>query len=427
MNDDRLKIINLFRDSKLETNDKLRPILSIESSTDNIDFLNYIINNFNIIDNEYGLKAPNKKNTTYYKLIKNSLPPSQFDLFFLNNELDFLSKFRTEINTVQKSYFIKSLNFYSETDEDKKSEEIFFKYYNLLILLKEIIESISDDKEPKSEIIIYSIFYKGNIKVENKLVETNDDNYVEAPKDKNILIFLSDNYKCNKIANILHELIKDVNKAQNDNSDYKINIEFLKKSIYDQFKEKIKDKKEIYFYELIEKLEQIYDDYELIKRAYIDSLNPDKLKDDFQKKYQEALTYLNSILTDIHTKTLFIPIAIILSILPKLINNSSKSSIKIFNYPLLNNYVLFILGAALLGIIFYFMLGYRKIIKNIGLLIKNLKEEVNRNKNNTSFYDKITEQNKNLSELFDIVKNRLYFSYILVSIGIIFLFFIFIC
>ncbi len=425
MSNNSLKIINLFIDSKLEENCKLRPVLSVKYSEEHLSFLREL-KDLGIIEEQYGLQYTSDKKNIYYKLIKNTLPASEFNLFFLNNELDLLNKFKTELNEVTKPYFIKSLNFYSETNENKKSEEIFFKYYNLLILLKEIIESISDDKESKSEIIIYSIFYKGNIKVENKLVETDDDNYVEAYRNENILIFLNDINKCNKIADILHELIKDVNKAQNDNSDYKINIEFLKKSIYDQFKEKIKDKKAIYFYELIEKLEQIYDDYELIKRAYIDSLNPDKLKDDFQKKYQEALTYLNSILTDIHTKTLFIPVAIILSILPKLINNNSKSSVKIFGYPLLNNSLLFILGTILLLTIFYFMFGYRKIIKNIGLLIKNLDDEVNKNKNNTCFYDKIKEQHKNIDELFITVKNRLYFSYVFIFIGILFLFFIFI-
>lgn len=411
------EIINLFRDSNIKENNKLHPVLSVEYTEERKIFLTGLKDE-TILDEEFGLQDTPDKKYIFYKLIKNALPASRYNLYFLNNEVDFLDKFRT--NEPNKPYYIKSLDFYSESDKSKE-DIIFFKYRSLLILLGEIVESIADDVA-KGTINIYSVFYKSTIKIENKLVSSEIDNN-PTYTEKNFFI---DEVKLKKNRNILPILINDVNRPQNNNSDYKINIEFLKKSIYDQFEGKIKNKETIYFYEIIEKLEQIYDDYELIKRAYIDSLNPNKLKDDFQKKYREALTYLNSILTDIHTKTLFIPIAIILSILPKLINNNSKSFIEVCGHALPDNILLFILGTAILLIIFYFMFGYRKIIKNIELLIKNLDDEVNKNKNNTCFYDKIKEQHKNINELFITVKNRLYFSYALIFIGIFFLFFIFI-
>jgi hypothetical protein len=413
----RSEIINLFRDSNLEENHKLHPILSIESTEERKKFLTDL-KDYGILDDEYGLKDTPDKKYISYKLIKTTLPGSEYDLYFLNDELDFLDKFRT--NEPNKPYYIKSLDFYSESGKSKENI-IFFKYRSLLILLGEIVESIADDVA-KGTINTYSVFYKSTIKIENKLVSSEIDNN-PTYTEKNFFI---DEVKLNKNRDILSILINDVNRLQNNNSDYKINIEFLKKSIYDQFEGKIKNKETIYFYEIIEKLEQIYDDYELIKRAYIDSLNPDKLKEDFQKKYQEALTYLNSILTDIHTKTLFIPIAIILSILPKLINHSSEFSIKVCGHVLSDNILLLILGTVILLTIFYFMFGYRKIIKNIGLLIQNLNNEVNENKDNTCFYDKIKEQHKNIKGLFDTVQNRLYFSYALIFIGILFLLFVFI-
>jgi hypothetical protein len=90
--------------------------------------------------------------------------------------------------------------------------------------------------------------------------------------------------------------------------DYKSELEkkFILKAIEDVFK----NEKEITFNDIIDNWENICEEYEIIQRAYIESLDTQKLKFDYEKKLQEMHDQLYSILNNIQNKMIIPPLAI---------------------------------------------------------------------------------------------------------------------
>lgn len=91
--------------------------------------------------------------------------------------------------------------------------------------------------------------------------------------------------------------------------DKEIRITFLKKAIEDTFSED-----EITFVDVINKFERLIQQYEIIVRAYIEELNTEKIKYDYEKRIQEINEKLSSMVGDIHTKQIILPIAFVIGI-----------------------------------------------------------------------------------------------------------------
>lgn len=91
--------------------------------------------------------------------------------------------------------------------------------------------------------------------------------------------------------------------------DKEIRITFLKKAIEDTFTED-----EITFVDVINKFERLIQQYEIIVRAYIEELNTEKIKYDYEKRIQEINEKLSSMVGDIHTKQIILPIAFVIGV-----------------------------------------------------------------------------------------------------------------
>lgn len=91
--------------------------------------------------------------------------------------------------------------------------------------------------------------------------------------------------------------------------DKEIRITFLKKAIEDTFSED-----EITFVDIINKFERLIQQYEIIVRAYIEELNTEKIKYDYEKRIQEINEKLSSMVGDIHTKQIILPIAFVIGV-----------------------------------------------------------------------------------------------------------------
>ena len=156
--------------------------------------------------------------------------------------------------------------------------------------LDNIFKKISLNKKPNgNRSYAYEIF--GN----KKIVVINSIDYEHALKlDKKNLDSLNELY------------IKFINmpKAQ-----IELHKTFLIKAIETIFKNKDK----ITFNDIIDNWNEICAEYELLHIAYLDTLNTNILRFDYQKKLQEFNEKLHSVMSDIQNKAIIPPIAIILA------------------------------------------------------------------------------------------------------------------
>lgn len=84
-----------------------------------------------------------------------------------------------------------------------------------------------------------------------------------------------------------------------------------------------------YIISVLSNLQDIYEEYQVHHRAYINSLEPGKLKEAFEKEIQDTLGKLNSLLSDVNSKMIFLPIAFIVS-LGQLSSNQQAKNLIIF-------------------------------------------------------------------------------------------------
>jgi len=318
-----------------------------------------------IFDDIFGIKEEN--NNILFKLspfkIKENL-----DLLFFTTENDFLQK--TGIKKLQKQIFI----------FDKKSDlKNYLKCYAFFVTLKEFISEISISINAlKKEIILY---YKEPIIIKED---------IQYLKCSNI----------DKKRELLDKLKKDIQ------LELQTRREFIKKAIYDIFKEKIKNNN-LTINDIAEKFNEIDSEYYLIKRAYIDSLDTDKIKDDFKNKYQETLNFINNIISNLYTKTLFIPLALIFGISQRLTSKDYTNQLFIFI-----SLILFLL------ILAYLIWGNIHILKNIKIQIDELKEEI-------KYFKSFKNKFNSLLKSYKGVRNRICFILLFVFISIISLIYIY--
>lgn len=99
---------------------------------------------------------------------------------------------------------------------------------------------------------------------------------------------------------------------QLNKSQLELEKSFLLKAIEDVFKQN-KAKKLFTFDDVLENLEEVYQEHELLSKSYIDKLDTNAMRFDYQKKIQEVNDKLQSVLSDIQNKMLIPPIALILA------------------------------------------------------------------------------------------------------------------
>jgi len=319
-----------------------------------------------IFDDVFGVKEEN--NNIKFKLTPSKLK-EKLNILFFSTEKDFLQKIG--IKKLEKEVFI----------FDKKANlKNYLKCYDFFVTLKEFLSEISiTNNSLKKEIILY---YKEPIIIKEDIQYLKCDDFYKKFK-------------------LLEKLKKDIQLEPQTRN------EFIKKAIYDIFKEKIKNNN-LTINEIAEKFDEIDSEYFLIKRAYIDSLDTDKIKDDFKNKYHETLNFINNIISNLYTKTLFVPLTLIFGISQKL--TTSK------NY--INQLYIFFSLIVFLLILAYLIWGNLYILKNIKVQIDELEQE-------TKYFNNFKNKVNSLLDSYKGVRNRIYFILIFIIISIIILTYIY--
>lgn len=207
---------------------------------------------------------------------------------FYNTVDDFLRLNRTKLNV--KAFYIQELKFNYKMIE----KESFFKYYDAVCILQKIVGNIAtgvpEDVSASSD-VKYTIFDKRKFIVSSKYIYT-DVKMIEKQEN-----FFS--------------LISELDDETMRESDKRTNVLFLINAFENVF---VDQKEEITFSQILTNLQAIYEEYQIHHRAYINSLEPGKLKETFEKDIQDYLGKLNSLLSDVNSKMIFLPIAFIVSL-----------------------------------------------------------------------------------------------------------------
>ena len=193
-----------------------------------------------------------------------------------------------------------------------------------------------------------------------------------------------------------------------DESQMELNRKFFVKALEEVLIEKARGKTLIItFGDIIKYWDDIVSEYEIIKQAYIESLDTRKIRYDYEKKAQEIMDKLHTMLSDMQTKMMLPPLAVLLAV------------VNIYDKPGLIKFAAMLIVAGFMGIITYFAMTQRSILQNYTERIKEWQH----------FYEKQTPKNfekiqKSFSsgiEVADQIDHRIigtvYIGWILVLIG----------
>ncbi|MDN5093396.1 hypothetical protein [Aliarcobacter butzleri] len=181
-------------------------------------------------------------------------------------------------------FFLETKSFLIEV-----KDKLIISYKNIKYLDLLINKIAIDKRDTENHTITYEIIQKKKLSIKNFL---DFDSIINI--DSKILSLMRMSYSR---FNTKSELDKE------------IRITFLKKAIEDTFSED-----EITFVDVINKFERLIQQYEIIVRAYIEELNTEKIKYDYEKRIQEINEKLSSMIGDIHTKQIILPIAFVIGI-----------------------------------------------------------------------------------------------------------------
>lgn len=192
-------------------------------------------------------------------------------------------------------FYILDKNISSEDEENK-----YLEIHRLIINLQSMLKSISNYTNEKNFYIEYIIFDSKKITISSEFTDT-DIELIEN-NEKNFGI---------TIANLFEEIgVKN---------EKKIREVFFKKSL-----EIVFGNNNITVSEVLKNIEKIFSEYEAHYRAYINTLEPEKIKYQFEEEHNAFLKDLNTILGDVHNKIIFIPIAFIFGSTQLTANNCLK-------------------------------------------------------------------------------------------------------
>jgi len=205
---------------------------------------------------------------------------------FYNTANDFLAHNRIHLNI--EKFFINELNI---GDSDFDTNE-FFQYYKAINKLQKVINNISVDVTDQ--------------------ISFSDTNYIVFDKRK---LTISSEYFFIDIKNLkehtnFFSLIDELYDETVKDTDKRANSLFLINALETVF---VSEKK-ITFSNIFKNIQKIYEEYQVHHRAYINSIEPGKLKEVFEKGIQESLGKLNTLLSDVNNKMIFLPLAFIVSL-----------------------------------------------------------------------------------------------------------------
>ncbi len=209
---------------------------------------------------------------------------AHFNFYYDAN--DFLSKNR--INLITQNYFISELKLSNISDENEE----FFQYYNAICKLHKVINNLAVDiiEESSFSDVKYTIFDRRKLTIDSQY---SYEDLLHTQTYENFFSIVDELYD---------ETISETDKRAN--SLFLINaLEIV-----------FTNKKEITFSEILNNIQEIHEEYQIHHRAYLNSLEPGKLKEAFEKNIQESIGKLNTLLSDINNKMIFLPLAFIVSL-----------------------------------------------------------------------------------------------------------------
>lgn len=206
---------------------------------------------------------------------------------FYNTINDFLARNRINLNI--EKFFIYEMGVGDSAIETNE----FFQYYKAISKLHKVINNIAVDTPEK--------------------VSFSDTNYIIFDKRKLTISseYLSDDItNLKKYANFFSLIDELYDETITDTDKRRANSLFLINALETVFI----SEREITFSDILKNIQRIYEEYQVHHRAYINSLEPGKLKEAFEKGIQESLGKLNTLLSDVNNKMIFLPLAFIVSL-----------------------------------------------------------------------------------------------------------------
>jgi hypothetical protein len=258
------------------------------------------------IDNIDGLKKA--------KQIKLFLPEFEelFSIPFFPNEKVFFKKLPSILkNNPSKdfSFFIKKIVWSGEenicylADNSLDEKDLrFLKAYKKLRQVFRFLKRVSDNYSPEGVFHIYSSsrLAKISLKTRSDKIPNLLDNLIDESFNKALEYLLSD--------------IENINLDSEEHLLRSLHIEFAKRAIVNVLRDELRNTKVILLENFIKRFREIAEEYTVIKKAFVESLESSKLKEDFEKKYYEIVEKLHSQLSDINSKAIFIPIALLFGV-----------------------------------------------------------------------------------------------------------------
>jgi len=261
--------------------------------------------------------------------------------------------------------------------KDANNMNLYEKYKNLS-LLDNVMNKISLEKNDSiPRCYEYEIFNSKKTLIKNiislEVLKKLDDSFFEQIR-------------------YIDEKLSTINKPQ-----LELDKSFLAKSIEDVFKQKNIQKNSTYD-DLVACFDEICEEHELLQKAYLDSLDTSSLKFDYQKKTQEVIDKLQTILSDMQNKMIIPPIALIIV----LANIHDKPS-HIKSLTMLILFFFFI-------IVGYYAYNQHKILNNYILTINNWKKFYLKflSKN----FQKIESNFKNISDIASSIQNTIVITFV---------------
>lgn len=271
---------------------------------------------------------------------------------------------------------------------DAISEPIIKKYKDLEFIDKLLYKVKLKNRKSEKHTLSYEIIHKKMIVINNSISYDNLNNL-----DKRIIVSIKTAYK------------RFISRSQLDKE---IRLVFFKKAIEDTF-----NRNYITFDDVILNIDNLLQQYEIISRAYIEELDTEKVKYDYEKRLQEYNEKLSSMVGDIHTKQIMFPIAFVIGVAQ--IDKVSSTQ-----------FVLIILfGLLIFATILTFYSNTQKNL--IKVLEDNIQywEEFYKKNLNTLYKSEIENKIFSIKEIISKVKNNINYS-VLLSWVLIIVFFIYI-
>jgi len=202
-----------------------------------------------------------------------------FGFYFTFN--DFINTNNRKLNVEQ--YYILDKNISSIYGLDDE----YINTYKIILALQNILKDISDNADEEVKYDTYTFFDSKKFKIQT-LFQDDDISFI-----------------LNSSPSFGHDVQKLYDELELA-SERQTRVIFFKKAIESTFKDR-----ELSTSSIIRHLQNIFEEYEAHYRAYINSLEPEKIKYEFEDEHNKFLKELNSILGDVHNKVIFIPIAFI--------------------------------------------------------------------------------------------------------------------